>query len=172
MTELRDMNNNNTKVCRLFVLDLSGVSILVNTDGSDQKIILTGCRHPEGIAINIEASHIYSPNMDVPNLNDGSIELVNLDGRNHTIIVSEGYTFTPKQIYLNKKNCKLYWVDREWMRFMRSNLNGSKIETLAQTGEGQTDRVNSINCCIGITVDVDDKSIYWTQKGPENWGRG
>lgn len=173
MTESHDMSNNNTKVCRLFVLDLSGGHIFsVNTGGSDQKIILTRCRHPDGIAVDIEASNIYSSNMGGPNLNDGSRERVNLDWRNRTIIVTEGYTFTPKQIYLYKKNGKLYWADREWMRILRSNLNGSKIETLVQTGEGETDRVNAINCCVGITADVDDKGIYWTQKGPEDSGQG
>ncbi len=173
MTESHDMSNNNFKVCRLFVLDLSGGHIFsVNTGGSDQKIILTGCRHPDVIAVDIEASNIYLSNMGGPNLNDGSRERVNLDGRNRTIIVTEGYTFTPKQVYLNKKKGKLYLADREWMRILRSNLNGSKIETLVQTGEGETDRDNAINCCVGITADVDDKRIYWTQKGPENGGGG
>jgi hypothetical protein len=62
--------------------------------------------------------------MGVPNLNDGSIERADLDGQNRTIIVPQGGTFTPKQLYLDKKNGKLYWSDREGMRVMRSNLDG------------------------------------------------
>ena len=78
--------------------------------------------------------------MGVPNLNDGSIERSDLDGRNRTMIVPEGSAFTPKQIHLDKKNGKLYWSDREGMRVMRSNLDGSNIETLVQTGQGEADR--------------------------------
>jgi hypothetical protein len=45
----------------------------------------------------------------------------------------------PKQLHLDKRNGKLYWSDREGMRVMRSNLDGSQIETLVQTGEGDAD---------------------------------
>jgi hypothetical protein len=43
-------------------------------DGSDQKVIVTECRHPDGIVVDVEAGHIYWTDMGVPNLNDGSIE--------------------------------------------------------------------------------------------------
>ena len=60
---------------RLFVLDLSGGRILsMFPDGSNQKAIVTGCRHPDGIVVDVEAGHIYWTEMGVPNLNDGSIE--------------------------------------------------------------------------------------------------
>src|SRR4051812_32500718 len=108
-------------VGRLFVLDLSGGSVFsLNADGSDQKVIVTGCQHPDGIVVDVEACHIYWTDMGVPNLNDGSIERSNLDGQNRRIIVPEGGTFTPKQLHLDKKNGKLYWSDREGMRVMRS----------------------------------------------------
>ncbi|MHC1697455.1 MAG: hypothetical protein AB9919_05200 [Geobacteraceae bacterium] len=67
-------------------------------------------------------------------MNDGSIERADLDGQNRTMIVPEGGTFTPKQLHLDKKNRKLYWSDRERMRAMRSNLDGSNIETLVERG--------------------------------------
>jgi Low-density lipoprotein receptor repeat class B len=80
----------------LFVLDLSGGRIFsVNADGSDQKVLVIGCRHPDGIVVDVEAWHIYWTNMGVPNLNDGSIERADLDGRNRKIIVPKGGTFTP-----------------------------------------------------------------------------
>ena len=128
-------------VGRLFVLDLSGGRVFsLNADGSDRKVIVTECRHPDGIVVDVEAGHIYWTDMGVPNLNDGSIERADLDGQNRRMIVPEGSTFTPKQIHLDKKNGKLYWSDREGMRVMRSNLNGLKIETLVQTGQGEADR--------------------------------
>src|SRR6266481_5061835 len=121
---------------RLFVLDLSGGRIFsVNADGSNQKVVATGCHLPDGVAVDVEAGHIYWTDMGVPNLNDGSIERADLDGRSRRTIVSQGGTFTPKQITREKKTGKLYWSDREGMRVMRSNLDGSKIETLVQTGQ-------------------------------------
>jgi sugar lactone lactonase YvrE len=160
-------------VGRLFVLDLSGGRILsVNTDGSDLKTIVTDCRHPDGIVVDIEARHIYWTDMGVPNLDDGCIERADLDGGNRTIIIPEGGTFTPKQLYLDKKNGKLYWCDREGMRVMCSNLNGSNIETLVQTGHTDSDRRDATKWCVGITVDVEHKQMYWTQKGPDKAGKG
>ena len=66
------------------------------------KVIVTGCRLPDGIAVDAEAGHIYWTNMGVPKQNDGSIERADLDGRNRTTIVPEGGTFTPKQLHLEK----------------------------------------------------------------------
>jgi len=158
---------------RLFVLDLSGGRVFsVNADGSDQKDIITGCRHPDGIAVDVEAGHIYWTNMGVPNLNDGSIERADLDGSDRKTIVPKGSTFTPKQLHLNKKNDKLYWADREGMRIMRCNLEGSKIETLVESGHGNTDRRDATKWCVGIAVDIERGQIYWTQKGPDKAGKG
>jgi hypothetical protein len=160
-------------VGRLFILDLSGGRVFsLNTDGSDQKVIVTGCRHPDGIVVDVEAGHIYWTNMGVPNLNDGSIERAHLDGQNRKTIVSEGATFTPKQLHLDKKNGKLYWSDREGMRVMRCNLDGSKIETLIESGRGEVDRKDATKWCVGIALDPKHGQIYWTQKGPDKAGQG
>jgi hypothetical protein len=160
-------------VGRLFLLDLSGGRVFsLNADGSDQKIIVTECRHPDGIVVDVDAGHVYWTEMGVPNLNDGSIERADLDGRNRRMIVPDGGTFTPKQLHLDKKNGKLYWTDREGMRVMRSNLDGSKIETLVQTGQGEADRRDAMKWCVGITIDTERGQIYWTQKGPDDAGQG
>ena len=112
-------------VGRLFVLELSGGRIhSMNTDGSDNKAIVAECRNPDGVVVDAEAGHIYWTNMGVPNLNDGSIERADLDGKNRKTIIPKGGTFTPKQLHLDKRNGKLYWCDREGMRVMRSNLDG------------------------------------------------
>jgi sugar lactone lactonase YvrE len=119
---------------------LSGGRVFsLKVDGSDQKVIVTECRHPDGIGVDVEDRHIYWTNMDVPNLNYGSIERADIDDHNRRTIVPRGGTFTPKQPHLDKKNGKLYWADREEMRVMRSNLDGSKIETLVDTGHDDAD---------------------------------
>ena len=160
-------------VGRLFVLELSGGRIhTMNTDGSDRKTIVSDCRNCDGIVVDVEAGHIYWTNMGVPSLNDGSVERADIDGKNRKVIIPEGGTFTPKQIHLDKKNGKLYWCDREGMRVMRANLDGSKIETLVETGRGDADRHDQTKWCVGITIDPQREKIYWSQKGPDNAGLG
>src|SRR5712671_6924190 len=122
---------------RLFYLEASGGRIhSVNADGSDRKVILSGARIPDGVVVDVEAGHIYWTNMGVPSKNNGSIERVDLDGQNRVTIIGEGKTFTAKQLHLEKKTRKLYWCDREGMRVMRANLDGSKIETLVDSSNG------------------------------------
>jgi hypothetical protein len=159
---------------RLFYLEANAGKIhSANADGSDRKVILTGARIPDGVAVDVEAGHIYWTNMGVPSKNDGSIERVDLDGQNQKTIVPEGATFTPKQLHLEKKAGKLYWCDREGMRVMRANLDGSNIETLVDSSKGDArPGTDQTKICVGITVDPDRGKFYWTQKGPENAGKG
>jgi hypothetical protein len=158
---------------RLFLLDLSGGRVLsMDPDGSNRKIIATDCPNPDGVAVDVAAGHVYWTNMGVPSRNDGSIERADLDGKNRTFIVAPGGTFTPKQLHLDKAAGKLYWSDREGMRVMRSNLDGSQIETLLQTGDGEDDRRDQARWCVGITVDPERRQFYWTQKGGDNAGVG
>ena len=110
--------------------------------------------------------------MGIPNLDDGSIERADLDGGNRMVIVPQGVTHTPKQIHLDKDGGKLYWCDREGMRVMRANLDGSHFETLVETGHGDEDRRDQTRWCVGITIDPKFQKIYWTQKGPDNAGLG
>ena len=153
----------------LFVLDLSGGRVFsLNPDGSDPKTLVTGCRLPDGLAVDWAAGYIYWTNMGVPHRNDGSIERADLDGGNRRFIIPEGGTFTPKQLHLEKKSGKLYWSDREGMRVMRANLDGSRVETLVQTGEGEGDRHDPSNWCVGITVDPIRGHMYWTQKAADD----
>jgi hypothetical protein len=156
-------------VGRLFVLELSGGRIhSMSPDGASRKVIVSDCNLPDGIAVDVAAGHIYWTNMGVPNLNDGSIERADLNGGNRTVIVPQGVTHTPKQIHLEKKSGKLYWSDREGMRVMRANLDGTSVETLVKTGEGDHDRADATKWCVGITVDPVREQVYWTQKGPDN----
>src|SRR5258708_857747 len=123
---------------RLFLVDVAGGRVLsAKPDGSDLKTIVEeGRKLPDGLAVDIAAGHLYWTNMGNPKANDGSILRSDLDGGNLTAIVPPGATFTPKQIQIEKRPGKLYWSDREGMRVMRANLDGSNIETLIDTSEG------------------------------------
>jgi hypothetical protein len=158
---------------RLFVLELNAGRIhSMNTDGSDRNTIVTDCHLPDGIVVDTEAGHIYWTNMGIPNLNDGSVERADIDGKNRKVIVAKGVTHSPKQIILDKKGGKLYWCDREGMRVMRCNLDGSRLETLVETGRGEADQRDATRWCVGLTIDPKFGHIYWSQKGPDNAGLG
>ncbi|MCU1287228.1 MAG: 3-hydroxyacyl-CoA dehydrogenase [Acidobacteriales bacterium] len=160
---------------RLFILDVSDGRVLsAKPDGSDVKTIVSeGRRLPDGIVVDVAAGHLYWTNMGNLKANDGSIERSDVDGRNVKHIVPAGSTFTPKQLQLDKKNGKLYWCDREGMRVMRSNLNGSDVETLVDTSEGDSrPGEDARKWCVGIAVDAEGGKFYWTQKGPDNAGQG
>jgi DNA-binding beta-propeller fold protein YncE len=159
---------------RLFFLDIRGGRIVsANADGSGATTIVSGLRGtPDGIVVDIAGGYLYWTHMGVASADDGYIQRAKLDGTELTKIVPDGGTFTPKQLELDSKHGKLYWSDREGMRIMRANVDGSHVETLIETGHGDADRANQANWCVGIAIDVDGGKVYWTQKGgnPPNTG--
>jgi hypothetical protein len=158
---------------RLVVLSLSeGTVFTMATDGSDRRVIVTGGHMPDGVAVDAAAGHIYWTNMGVPNLDDGTIQRCDLDGGAVTTIVPQGVTHTPKQLCLDRNSRKLYWADREGMRMMRANLDGSDVETLVVSGNVATDRGDATKWCVGVAIDHARGQLYWTQKGSDNAGQG
>jgi DNA-binding beta-propeller fold protein YncE len=159
---------------KLFVWEASGGGRLfsINPDGSGKKFIVSGCPVPDGVAVDVQAGHIYWTNMGVPAANDGSIERVDLDGTNRTTIVPRGGTYTPKQLHFDAVGANLHWSDREGMRVMRCDHDGSNVETLVQTGQGDDDRDDETRWCVGVAVDHVGGHLYWTQKGPSDAGLG
>src|ERR1700733_10813422 len=168
-------NKGNGVVARIFFLDLGGGRVLsANPDGSDLKtLLIEGRMLPDGLAVDVAAGHLYWTNMGNPKANDGTIFRSDLDGRNMTTIVAPGRTFTPKHLDNDKQRGKLYWSDREGMRVMRANLDGSKIETLVDTSPGDSrPGGDARKWCVGIALDIERGKLYWSQKGPDNAGQG
>ena len=160
---------------RLFFLDLAAGRVLsANPDGTGlTTLVEEGRKLPDGLAIDIAAGRLYWTNMGNPKANDGSILRSDLDGKNLTTIVPSGGTFTPKQLQIEKSTGKLYWCDREGMRVMRCNLDGSSIETLVDTSRGNPPPgADPTKWCVGIAVDIEKGKFYWTQKGGDNAGQG
>ncbi len=162
-------------VARIFFLDLGAGRVLsANPDGSDLRTLVNeGRKLPDGLAVDVAAGHLYWTNMGNPKANDGSIFRSDLDGRQMTTIIAPGDTFTPKQLQIDKPNGKLYWSDREGMRVMRANLDGSRIETLVDTSQGDArPGADPVKWCVGVAIDPDAGKLYWTQKGGDNAGQG
>jgi hypothetical protein len=157
----------------VFYLDLSGQVMRANADGSNSKsVVVQNGGGPDGIAIDTSNGHLYWTNMGKVNQDDGFILRADLNGGNVTTIVPAGGTFTPKQLKIDDKHRKLYWSDREGMRVMRANLDGSQIETLIVTGSSDADRKDQSRWCVGIALDVERGKLYWTQKGGDNANQG
>jgi outer membrane protein assembly factor BamB len=129
---------------RLFFLDLGAGRVLsANPDGSDLKTIINEGRQ----------------------LPDGLVLDV---AAGHVYWTNMG---NPKKN--DKRSGKLYWSDREGMRVMRANLDGSKIETLVDTSQGDPrPGPDARKWCVGIAVDAEGGKFYWTQKGDDNAGQG
>ncbi len=158
---------------RIFYLDAKGRLLTAKPDGSDLRVLLSsGMSGPDGVAVDAQAKKIYWTNMGKVKEDDGSIQRLDLDGTNLTTVVPVGGAFTAKQLKLDKKNGKLYWSDREGMRVMRANLDGSHVETLIETARGDKARLDARNWCVGIAVDTNRGKIYWTQKGGDNSNLG
>lgn len=161
---------------RLYILDCdlshwnnrNGRILSCRTDGSDLQTVVKDLHElPDGIAIDRARAHIYWTNMGTSGFaaNDGSIQRANLDGSNPTTILPPSSTYTPKQIAIAPLSQKLYWSDREGMRVMRANLDGTHVETLIQTGASDADRADKTRWCVGVAVDERSGHFYWTQKG-------
>lgn len=157
-------------VARLFFLDITGNRVLsIDPDGSNEHVLLSRAGTlPDGIALDVARGHIYWTNMGAPASEDGSIKRCDFDGGNVEVIVESGGTYTPKQLKLEPQEGKLYWSDREGMRVMRANLDGSELETLVTLGEGDGDRGDLANHAVGMAVDLAGGMVYWSQKGPDN----
>lgn len=103
---------------------------------------------------------------------DGSIWRMRADGSNPRKLIGDGAIRTPKQIAADYANGKLYWCDREGMRVMRANFDGSAVETLVETGRRPEDEKDQTRWCVGVAVDPKTRQVCWTQKGHPDSGEG
>lgn len=155
---------------RLFFLDIRGGRVYTaSPDGTNLKVIVEGLTSsPDGIDVDESTGLVYWSNMGKASDDDGSIERADTEGRGHTTVVPRGGMHTAKQMKLDRTHRKMYWSDREGMRVMRSNIDGSAIETLVEVARGDAARWDASNWCVGIALDIEGGKVYWTQKGPDD----
>jgi 3-hydroxyacyl-CoA dehydrogenase len=111
---------------------------------------------------------MYWTNMGNPSKNDGTVLSAKLDGSDVQTVIASGKVHTPKQLHIDQEAKKLYFCDREGLRVMRSNLDGSEHETLIQLGDWESEpekaQIQS-NWPVGITVSRKSNKFMWSQKG-------
>jgi len=143
-------------------------------DGSAPRELVVHQHLPDGIAVSESNGKLYWTSMGIPTANDGAIWSCNLDGGDSKPIVLPGQVHTPKQTFLDKKNNKLYFSDREGLRVFRCDLDGSSLEILIETGSWQNPehQVDQTKWCVGVAVSPATGKFYWTQKGPSKGFKG
>ncbi|MGL4281789.1 MAG: hypothetical protein ACRCS0_15620 [Albidovulum sp.] len=166
---------------RLIVLE-PGSNKLFTCDGNAENVevlIDNVEKFPDGIVIDPSTGEIYGTLMGKVDPKDASAygydgEIWRLDheGGDRRLLIGGGKIRTPKQIALDEVNRKLYWSDREGLRVMRSNLDGSEVETLVETGRLPDDEKDMTRWSVGIAVDPVKRQFYWTQKGHPDAGEG
>ncbi|KAF2404938.1 YWTD domain-containing protein [Trichodelitschia bisporula] len=165
---------------RLYFLDQGGFKagriLSTKADGTDLRVILEGLRAaPDGIAVDRAAGYIYFTNMGTSagNTAAGSVQRVGLDGKGLVTVVQPGKTHTAKQLTLVEEGGKkkLYWGDREGMKVMRANIDGSGLEVVVDTAKYACSG-EPCKHVVGVAVDTKNGFVYWTQKGGEAGGQG
>lgn len=149
-----------------------GAIIAARGDGTASKRVIEKQSMPDGI--DIDDGRLFWSNMGIPSENDGTVQSANLDGTDIKTVIKSGDIHTPKQVTLDKQNKKLYVCDREGMRVLRCNYDGSSLEVLWKTGDYNDKSINTDQTlhCVGICVDAKNGHIYWTQKGAPKSSQG
>lgn len=152
----------------------AGKIVAQSASGTETKTLVSDLTLPDGLDISVKDNRIYWTNMGIPTENDGSIQSCKLDGSDVVEVVKKGDVHTPKQLIVDQENNKLYFCDREGLRVMRCNLDGSEQETLVQRGDWKIkeETQDSLRWCVGISVDNKRGYFYWTQKGASKAGKG
>lgn len=138
---------------------------------------------PDGIVVDPAGRHVYWTNMGVPDpgaaprsqeafTRNASLERAFVDGTRRETVVPRGAFTSGKQLTADFEAGRLYWCDREGMRVLSSNLDGSDLQALVVVGEGDAAAHDATNHCVGIAVDLDRRLVYWTQKGAPNANEG
>jgi hypothetical protein len=122
---------------------------VVDLDGSNFQVLLTGLSNPQGVDIDPVNGHVYFTEAAA-----GKIRRINLDGSNPVDILTG--LGGPSGLSLDLNNSKIYWTNLTNSStnptVQRSNLNGTNVQTLITGPNGAA-----------IEVDPIGNKIYWSE---------
>ncbi|TGO82957.1 hypothetical protein BPOR_0727g00040 [Botrytis porri] len=113
----------------------SGGIVVGSVDGRQIRTLVSGQHLLDGLDISFKTGRIYWTCMGIPTSNDGTVQSCKLDGSDIQTVIPSGAIHTPKQLIIDHAALKLYFCDREGLRAMRCNSDGSEHETVIQTGD-------------------------------------
>ena len=169
---------------RIFALRSDQPSIFsIDCTGQDYRLIIDGLEGvPDGIQVDKGRSVVYWTNMGRRHIaddgtiefdmEDGSVEAVDLEGKNRRFLAGNGAFSTPKQLHLDAGRELLYWSDREGGAVWRSRTDGKELTCLIDRSSVPGGRRAILNQCVGVAVDYTNERLLWTQKGPAKGGQG
>ena len=137
--------------------------------------VVVGQNLPDGLDVSLGAQRIFWTNMGRSTAAcDGSVWSANMDGSSVRCVVPQGQVHTPKQIAAIESRKQVYFADREGTSLHRCGYDGSNHEILVQryAKPGSTLLEQMREWCVGIAIDEQHQTMYWTQKGPSKGGRG
>ncbi|KAI1810306.1 3-hydroxyacyl-CoA dehydrogenase [Poronia punctata] len=150
--------------------------ILVGTpDEQDLRELAVGQCLPDGIDYHTATGQIFWTSMGMPpSAPNGAVFSCNIREAVQRTILPPGAVHTPKQLLVDDRNAKLYVCDREGLRVLRCNLDGTQLEVLIKTGDFNRveERSDPSRWCVGVCLSHATGKMYWTQKGPSKAGRG
>ncbi|KAL8737198.1 MAG: hypothetical protein Q9181_001924 [Wetmoreana brouardii] len=142
----------------LFILDFGtahdpndplhrGRLIRTTTDGTSFVPMIDSLYLPDSIDILRDDRRLYWTCMGISGAQDGSIRTCLIDGSERKQIFEPCFLNTPKQLVLGSVHRKIHLCDREGLRILRCDLDGSHAEDLVRTGdpsmmEQKSDRVS------------------------------
>ncbi|KAK5991879.1 3-hydroxyacyl-CoA dehydrogenase-like protein LAM1 [Cladobotryum mycophilum] len=152
----------------------SGRVLVGSPDGRPLKTLVEEQHAPDGLDISLKTGKLFWTCMGIPSANDGAVYSSSLDGTEVMAIVPEGKVHTPKQLTIDHVRSKLYFSDREGLRVMRCNFDGSELEVVIQSGDWQNseEQAEQTRWCVGVSLSQTTGKFYWTQKGPSKGFKG
>ena len=128
-----------------------------NLDGSHVETVVSHPRFLIHLAVDSIGEKLYwmtwaDPN-DPHSLNQNALNRSNLDGSQEEIVFFSLSPYGRQPLVPDSIEGKLYWGERDPGRVLRANLDGTKRETLVDTGHHTPH---------DLAVDFDGGHLYWT----------
>lgn len=142
-----------------------------NLDGSNFEVLVKDLEAPDGLVVSLPQQTVVWTNMARgPN---GSLQRTDLHGKalqgDGKYLVDPGSFETGKEIELDTRDNKLYWADRDGMKVMRANRDGSNVEAFVHhfidrdeiDSDGKTIALENP---VGIALDLENRHLYFTDR--------